>query len=132
MKLDREKMKTHAADYGRKGFGLAVKAGILYAALIFLGLVGGGIGGWWGAEHFGFGAWIATLCSLLGVAIGGIAGFFAAHIAVVGIVQDMLLDAGIKAGKVGYRAGMKLLKEKRAAQQQAARPDGPANTAGPG
>jgi hypothetical protein len=128
MKLDKKEMKTKAASYGRAGFGLAVKAGILYAAFILLGLVGGGIGGGWGAALAGWEGWVAGLCAFLGVIAGGIAGFFLAHIAVLGIIQDMLLDAGIKAGKVSYRAGMKLLREKRAAQQQK---NSPANTSRP-
>jgi hypothetical protein len=128
MKLDKKEMKTRAASYGRAGFGLAVKAGILYAAFILLGLVGGGAGGWWGAAHLGWSGWSTGLCAFLGIVAGGVAGFFLAQIAVLGIIQDMLLDAGIKAGKVGYRAGMKLLREKRAAQQQK---NSPANTSRP-
>ncbi|MCE9507813.1 MAG: hypothetical protein K8R48_05790 [Alphaproteobacteria bacterium] len=113
MKLDKEKITAQAVDYGKIGFRLAVKAGILYAALAALGFILGGIGGYWGAVHFGYNAWIGAVCALAGVMTGGLAGFFLAQIVLMGMMQDMLLDAGIQAGKTGFRAAMKLLEEKR-------------------
>lgn len=109
--VDKEKVAAQAAAYGKQGFGLAVKAGILYVILTVAGFIGGGIGGYWGAAHFDLGAWVAVLSALAGMAAGGFAGFFLAQVVILGIIQDMLLDAGIKTGKVGFKAAMKLLKE---------------------
>jgi len=113
MKIDKEKIRKHAVNYGKTGYRLAIKAVILYFALIVSGIVFGGIGGYWGAEHFGYNALIGVVCALLGIITGGIGGFFLAQVIIVGIMQDKLLDAGIQTGKAGYRTAKKFMEEKR-------------------
>ena len=113
--IDKKKLAEQAVAHGKTGLGLAVKAGILYVALVVLGLIGGGIGAYQGAGHFGYGGWWGTLAAFIGVIAGGVGGFFLAQIIILGIMQDMLLDAGIEAGKIGYKAAMKKLAEKKAA-----------------
>ena len=113
MKLDKTELKSKAATYGKLGVGFAIKAGIVYVLLVFFGLFAGGIGGYWLAAHFDYGGWKATLAAIIGVIAGGWGGFITAQIVVVGLVQDMLLDAGIAAGKVGYKKGRQLLQERR-------------------
>lgn len=112
MNTKHEKIASAAVDYGRVGLRLAIKAGILYIILTGLGLVLGGIGGYWGVAHFGYAAWLCVAGALAGVAVGGVGGFFLAQIVIIGVVEDMLLDAGIRTGKTGYRAAMKLLRER--------------------
>jgi hypothetical protein len=110
MKLDKKELAARAAAYGKLGAGFAFKAGILYAGLVTLGLVGGGASAYFAAGHFGYNGWWAMLAVILGIAVGGVAGFFAAKIAVLGIIEDMYWRAGIKAGKAGYEKGKELLK----------------------
>jgi hypothetical protein len=131
MKIDREELAARATTYGKLGFGFAVKAVVLYIVFTILGLVGGGFGGYFGADHFGYGGWWGTLAAILGVAAGGIAGFFTAKIIVFGMVEDVLWSAGIKAGKVGYKKGMELMKEQRerATAPAAKKTDGEAGSA---
>lgn len=114
MKLDKKQLAEQAVAHGRAGIGLAFKAGVIYIVLVLLGLVGGGFGAVYGAAHFGYGGWWGTLAAFIGTIAGGIGGFFLAQLIILGIVQDMLLDAGIEAGKMGYRAAMKKLAEKKA------------------
>ncbi|MFH1158258.1 MAG: hypothetical protein V1721_05170 [Pseudomonadota bacterium] len=113
MKVDKEKLREHAVSYGRIGYRLALRAGFLYVALTMSGLVFGGIGGYWGAEHFGYNAWIGIACALAGIITGGVGGFFLAQTVIIGLMQDKLLDAGIQTGKAGYRTAQKFLKEKK-------------------
>ena len=113
MEIDKKKLKKHAVSYGKTGTLLAFKACVLYIALIVFGLIFGGIGGYWGAAYFDFSTWIGVVCALAGIVAGGIGGFFLAQIIIVGLAQDMLLDAGIQAGKTGYRKAKKFMEEKR-------------------
>ena len=113
IKIDKEKIRKHAVNYGKTSYRLAIKTVILYFALIVSGLIFGGIGGYWGAEHFGYNALIGVVCALAGIIVGGVGGFFLAQVIIVGIMQDKLLDAEIKTGKAGYRAAIKFLKEKK-------------------
>ena len=113
MEIDKKKLKEHVVSYGKTGTLLAFKACVLYIALTVSGFVFGGIGGYWGAEYFDYSAWVGVICALAGIIAGGIGGFFLAQIIIVGIAQDMLLDAGIKAGKTGYKTAIKYLNEKK-------------------
>ncbi len=114
MKIDHATIKLKAADYARMGAKLAVQAVIWYAALTVVGFFAGGIGAYWCAAHFGFNGWWASLAALFGLGVGAIGGFFTGQIVVTGIIQDMMLDAGIKTGKIGYKHAKKMLAERKA------------------
>lgn len=113
--IDKKQLAEKSVAYGKTGIGFALKAGILYVSLVILGLIGGGFGAYYGADHFGYGGWWGALAAFLGVIAGGIGGFYLAQVIIMGLIQDMLLDAGIAAGKMGYKAAMKKLQEKKAA-----------------
>ena len=83
---------------------LCDQGGRLYAALTVIGLIGGGIGGHFAADHYALATWLDWLSTIGGIALGGIIGFFAAQFIIMDIIQEMAMDAGIEAGKVGYKA----------------------------
>ncbi|HYD19732.1 MAG TPA: hypothetical protein VEF76_14770 [Patescibacteria group bacterium] len=116
IKLDKAQLREQAQLYGKRGAGFAFKAFVIYAIATLLGLVGGGISGWWGADHFDLASWLRWACTLLGIVAGGAVGFIAAQLIVMDMIQEMILDAGIEAGKAGYKAA----KTKLAERQQAA------------
>ncbi len=103
LKLDKDRLKTHAKTYGKKSVGFAIKAAILYAILTVIGLIGGGIGAHWAADHYALAAWLDWVCTIGGIALGGVIGFFAAQFIILDMIQEMVLDAGIDAGKAGYK-----------------------------
>jgi len=113
MKLDKEHIKLKAIDYTRMGAKLAVQAVWWYVAMTVVGFFAGGIGAYWGAAHFGYGGWLGFVAALLGLGLGAVAGFFTGQMIVLGIIQDMMLDAGIKTGKIGYKKARQLLQERR-------------------
>ena len=113
MKINHEVIRLKAADYARLGAKLAVQAAIWYVALTVIGFFAGGIGAYWLAAHFGQGGWWGALAAVLGLGFGAIAGFFTGQIVVMGIIQDMMLDAGIKTGKIGYKHAKRLLAERK-------------------
>lgn len=123
--IDRKKIAAKATDYGRMGFRLALKAAAVYAGLVLFGIAGGGYGVYWVADYFGHGGWLGSIGAFIGTVAGAIGGFWLAHIVVMGLAQDMLLDAGIEAGRTGLRSAMKMLKEKRAPDTAAPEPPGP-------
>lgn len=112
LKLDKDQLKAHAKTYGRKSAGFAVKAAALYAMLTIIGLVGGGIGAHYAADHYALAAWLDWVCTIGGIALGGVAGFFAAQFIILDMIQEMVLDAGIDAGKAGYQMAKAKLAEK--------------------
>jgi hypothetical protein len=112
LKLDKDQLKAHAKTYGKKGAGLAIKAALLYVALTAIGLIGGGIGGHWAADHYALAAWLDWVCTIAGVAAGGVIGFFAAQLVILDMMQEMVLDAGIDAGKAGYKMAKAKLAER--------------------
>jgi uncharacterized membrane protein YdjX (TVP38/TMEM64 family) len=111
--LDKKELATKAAAYGKKGAGFAIKAAIVYTVTVVLGLIGGATGAYYGAAHFGYGGWRGVLASHIGLTPGGIAGFFAGKIAVVGMVEDLYFSAKYKAGKAGYDKSRELIGELR-------------------
>lgn len=111
--MDKKQLTEKARLYGTVGFRLTVKAVVLHIIFVTGGFLAGIAGGWWGAVFFDWSGWLTLLCALLGAVIGGIGGYFLAQVVMVGIIQDMLLDAGIEAGKVGYRKAKTLLQERR-------------------
>ncbi|MDE1152484.1 MAG: hypothetical protein PW788_08100 [Micavibrio sp.] len=113
MKLDKENIKLKAIDYTRMGAKLAVQAVWWYVAMTVIGFFAGGIGAYMAAAHFGYGGWLGFIAALLGFSLGTIAGFFTGQMIVLGIIQDMMLDAGIKTGKIGYKRARQLLQERR-------------------
>lgn len=113
MKLDKKELASKAAAYSKQGAGFAVKAAIVYGVTVALGLIGGATGAYYGAAHFGYGGWWGALASVIGLAAGGIAGFFAGKIAVVGMLEDLYFSAKFKAGKAGYEKSRELVKELR-------------------
>lgn len=115
--IDKKQLAEKSVAYGKTGIGFAIKAGILYVALVIFGLFGGGFGAYYFAAHFGYGGWWGALAAFAGVVAGGAGGFWLAHIIIMGLIQDMLLDAGIEAGKMGYKAAMKKLQEKNVADR---------------
>lgn len=112
LKLDRDQLKAHAKTYGKKGVGLAIKAAILYAVLTVIGLIGGGIGGHFAADHYALAAWLDWVCTIAGIIAGGVIGFFAAQMIIIDMMQEMVLDAGIDAGKAGYKMAKTKLAER--------------------
>lgn len=112
LKLDKDQLKSHARTYGKKSLGFALKAGVLYAVLTVIGLIGGGVGAHWAADHYALAAWLDWVCTIAGVALGGVIGFFAAQLIIMDIVQEMVLDAGIDAGKAGYKMAKAKLAER--------------------
>jgi hypothetical protein len=103
LKLDKDQLKMHAKTYGKKSVGFAIKAAMLYAVLTIIGLIGGGIGGHWAADHYALAAWLDWVCTIGGIIAGGVIGFFAAQLIIFDMMQEMVLDAGIDAGKAGYK-----------------------------
>lgn len=128
MKFDKKQLAEKAVTHGKTGLGLAVKGGILYVVLVILGLIAGGYGGWWCADHFGYGGWISTLSLLLGAIGGAVGGFFLAPVVIMGLLQDMLLDAGIEVGKIGYRGAKKKWAEIKAKDKACPPSDTPPST----
>ncbi len=112
LKLDKDQLKTHAKTYGKKGVGFAIKAAILYVALTVIGLIGGGIGAHWAADHYALATWLDWVSTIAGIALGGVIGFFAAQLIILDMMQEMVLDAGIEAGKAGYKAAKAKLAER--------------------
>ncbi|MDI1227601.1 MAG: hypothetical protein PSY14_07955 [bacterium] len=104
LKLDKQELKTHAKAYGKKSVGFAIKAAILYAILTVIGLIGGGIGAHWAADHYALATWLDWVSTIAGIALGGVIGFFAAQFIIMDMIQEMIQDAGIEAGKAGYKA----------------------------
>lgn len=104
------KIKDRAASYSKTGISLAIKTLVLYAALTITGLFLGAIGGYWIAAHFMMSFWVTVLFAILGLAGGGLCGFFLAPVIILGLAQDMLLEAGLKTGKFGLQTIRKLLK----------------------
>ncbi len=127
MKLDKKELAAKAATYGKQGAGFAVKAAIVYVVTVALGLIGGATGVYYGAAHFGYGGWWGMLAALIGLAAGGVAGFFAGKIAVVGMLEDLYFSAKYKAGKMGYEKGKELVGElrKKPAPPEDRTPPGP-------
>lgn len=125
LKLDKDQLKTHAKTYGKKGVGFAIKAAVIYAVMTIIGLIGGGIGGHWAADHYALAAWLDWVCTIGGIALGGIIGFFAAQLIILDMMQEMVLDASIDAGKAGYKAAKAKLAERnaQAAEKSAENPD---------
>lgn len=114
LRLDKDQLKTQARTYGKKSLGFAVKAAVLYAMLTVIGLIGGGIGGHWAADHYALAAWLDWVCTIGGILLGGVAGFFAAQFIILDMIQEMVLDAGIDAGKAGYQMAKTKLAERNA------------------
>ena len=106
-KLDKKQLKEQALKAGKLGAGFAVKAAIIYFVTMLLCFIGGGVGGYYGADYFDWSGWKVWVTTLTGLIAGLVAGFYAGQMIVYGMVQDLMLDAGIEAGKMGYKAAKK-------------------------
>lgn len=84
--------------------GAAIKSALwLYAGFTLAGVVLGGLGAGFGAAYFDAGGFLVTCAALLGLAIGGILGFFCGQIAVAVMVEEMVFEAGMKASNAGLK-----------------------------
>lgn len=122
-KLDKKQLKEQALKAGKLGAGFAVKAAIIYVITMVLCFIGGGVGGYYGADYFAWTGWKVWVCTVTGLIAGIVAGFYTGQMIVYGMVQDLMFDAGIEAGKAGYKAAKKKLDEHEA--KQAALPKQP-------
>lgn len=118
MKIDRGKITAGARKHGRLGLALAKKAGLLYFVMINAGALLGAIGGYHGILWLHWPEWLAALTSFLLFFGGAFIGFALAQVIIMGFLQDIMVDAGIKVGKKGWRAAIAKL-EKRQAEKTA-------------
>jgi hypothetical protein len=121
--VTKDEIYRKVLSVGRKIVKTAVIAAVLYATLIPGGLILGGIAGGMVAAHFGAGAILTTGAAILGVAAGGVGGFFGTKLAVAGMVEDIALSGGLEAGEMGLRSLLKTLREaKKNAKEQGKKP----------
>jgi hypothetical protein len=113
-KLDKKQLKEKALQAGKLGAGFAFKAAVVYIITMLLCFIGGGVGGYYGADYFAWAGWKVWVCTITGLIAGIVGGFYAGQMIVYGMVQDLMLDAGIEAGKAGYKAAKQKLAEKEA------------------
>lgn len=90
---------------------LIVRGVCIYGFGTLGGFALGGIGAGVAAGYFGLGALAVTGASLLGVVTGGVAGFFGAKVFVMGMIEDFTFDHGLEVGKLGLRGLGNLLKK---------------------
>lgn len=124
-KLDKKQLKEQALKAGKLGAGFAVKAAIIYVITMVLCFIGGGVGGYYGADYFAWEGWKVWVCTITGLIAGIVAGFYTGQMIVYGMVQDLMFDAGLEAGKAGYKAAKKKLAEKEAKEAALPKPAKP-------
>lgn len=111
-KINKKQLKEKALLAGKLGAGFAFKAAVVYVLTMVACFIGGGIGGYYGADYFAWTGWKVWLCTVTGLIAGIVAGFYTGQMIVYGMIQDLMLDAGIEAGKAGYKAAKKKLDER--------------------
>lgn len=121
--VTKDEIYSKVLGVGRKIVKTAIIAAVLYATLIPGGLILGGIAGGMIAAHFGAGAILTTGAAILGVAAGGVGGFFGTKLAVAGMVEDIAMSGGLEAGEMGLRSLLKTLRDaKKNAKEQGKKP----------
>lgn len=87
---------------------------VLHVVLVPLGFLLGGLGAYAGAVWYDVeNGFYVTGLVLLGIPAGGVIGFFAAQLALAGMIEDVVWDTGWSATKIGYKAARDKWKQRK-------------------
>lgn len=109
--VTQDEVVDKAAGYIKKIPKILFWGAVFFVTMIPAGLVLGGIGGVAAAGALGAGAILKTGAALLGVAAGGVGGFFGAQWAFKEKVGDLALNLGLDASEMTLRSLRRVLKQ---------------------
>ena len=109
--VTQDEVVDKAAGYIKKIPKILFWGAVFFVTMIPTGLVLGGIGGAAIAGSLGAGAILKTAAAVVGVAAGGVGGFFGAQWAFKEKVGDLALNLGLDASEMTLRSLRRVLKQ---------------------